>query len=107
MKRDNETLQEYQNRCYNGWEGDGNRASAYATWRVCLELFSDRDDWTDTFDEKPSEDELADHIQEYVEEIVFIHDPNEERLVSQYAQAFLGDVNWCEIAEHILLDWEE
>lgn len=106
MKLDNETLQEYLNRCYNGWEGDGNRASAYATWRVNLELVSVRDDWTDTFDEKPDEEALAEYIKDWVEDGVFMDDPNLESLVSQYAQAFLDDVNWYEIAEHILLDWE-
>ena len=91
---------------YNGWAGKGTRASAYATWRIGLELVNDQD-YTEQFDEKPDESTLADNIQEYVEEFVFVDDPNQERLVSQYAAAFLDDVSWYELAEHILLDWPD
>ena len=89
---------------YNGWQGDGTRASAYATWRIGLELVNDRDDWGEVFRERPDERELADHLEEYVNECVFMEDPGLETLVSQYAAAFLDDVSWRELAEHILLD---
>lgn len=91
---------------YNGWTGKGNRASAYATWRVNLELVGDIE-WSEEYDEKPDRDELADRIKEDVEAIVCGEDYDAEQLVTQYALAFLDDVNYDEIAEHILFDWDD
>lgn len=91
---------------YNGWEGKGTRASAYATWRVMLELVTDQD-YHDAYEDKPEDQELADYIEEQITEFVCLEDPNAEHIVTQYAMAFLDDVSWDEIAEHILLDWED
>jgi hypothetical protein len=93
---------------YNGWEGNGSRESAYATWRVNLELgFGDRDDWADAYDEKPDAYDLAESIKAEAEEWVCGDDPDANDLRTQYALAFLDDVSWYEIAENILLGWPE
>lgn len=92
---------------YNGWEGKGNRASAYATWRVKLELLDDDEYARENFDEKPDVYTLANYLEEYVQEIVSGEDYHQEQLATQYAMAFLDDVNWDEIAENILSDWDE
>lgn len=96
---------------YNGWEGNGTRASAYATWRVMLEIVSDMQDEirSEWYDEKPEERDLADRIKDCVEEIVCssVEDDDAEKLATQYALAFLDDVSWDEIAENILSDWED
>ena len=72
----------------NGWTN-------YATWRVNLELFSDMD-ITDYYDELPTTEMLED----YVENVVFDHSGN-MGLMEDYARAFLANVNYYEIMEHI------
>ena len=83
---------------YNGWTN-------YETWRVNLELFdsshfleNDGYSWNDTYD-------LKNELCEYVEE--FIIESTREGLARDYALAFLADVNWYEIAEHLQLDYAE
>lgn len=74
---------------YNGW-------SNYATWRVNLEIF-------DNFDiDGYSNDayELSKELQEYAEEVIF--GEQDGTLIASYAFAFISDVNWYEIAEHLL-----
>ena len=70
---------------YNGW-------SSYATWRVNAEILGDIQ-----FDEHVS----ADYLKEIVEDCVFSNTPENLYLIKDYALAFLGDVNYYEIAEHI------
>jgi len=70
---------------YNGW-------SSYATWRVNVEILGDIQ-----FDEHVS----ADYLKEIVEDCVFSNTPENLYLIKDYALAFLGDVNYYEIAEHI------
>lgn len=91
---------------YNGWVGKGNRASAYATWRVALEMV-DGDYLKEGYAEKPDASELAERIEEDVAEFVTDEDPQQEKVVTQYAMAFLDDVDWEEIAENVLSDWPE
>jgi hypothetical protein len=86
------------NTTYNGW-------SNYATWRINLELFDDSSflehdgySWDDTYD-------LKNELCEYVEE--FIIESTREGLARDYALAFLQDVNWYEIAEHLQRDYAE
>lgn len=71
---------------YNGW-------SNYATWRVNLEIISDIG-----FEE--TENINVDYLKELVEDIVFSQ--HEESLMSDYAHAFLSEVNYHEILESIL-----
>jgi hypothetical protein len=68
---------------YNGWTN-------YATWRVNLEMF----------DEKPEEREevTAEDCKDYAEMIV---GDGADGFALNYALAFLEDVNWQEIAEHL------
>lgn len=90
---------------YNGW-------SNYATWRVNLELIDDyassiaEDVATGDVEKWASVSDLADHLKQYVDDVIYgeFEDPSikEERgldLVRSYADAFLGDVDWLEIAE--------
>jgi hypothetical protein len=78
---------------YNGWTN-------YATWRINLELFSDME-VTDYFDELPTTEMLED----YVENVVFDHSGN-MGLMEDYARAFLNNVNYYEIKDHIWGDYE-
>ena len=82
--------QEQLDKEYNGWKGNGTKSSAYATWRVNLEIVDglDLDLWDD-----PSS------LQDMVEEIV-LHDVDKDSLAASYALAFLDDVNWQEIYEY-------
>ena len=74
---------------YNGWTN-------YATWRINLELFSDMD-VEDYFDEFPDVDELKD----YAENVIFENYNGTLGLVEDYARAFLSNVNWWEIVDHM------
>ena len=82
--------QEQLNKEHNGWKGNGTKSSAYATWRVNLEIVDglDLDLWDD-----PSS------LQDMVEEIV-LGDIETDSLAASYALAFLDDVNWQEIYEY-------
>jgi hypothetical protein len=94
---------------YNGWEGTGSRASAYATWRIKLELFDD-DYARESFgDEKPDGFELAEWLEENAREWIrdSVDDQDEQKIATQYAMAFLDDVSWEEIAENMLSDWPD
>ncbi len=83
------------NKC-NGWTN-------YATWRVNLEILSDIE-----FEE--TENINVDYLKEIVEDIVFsqhekslMSDYGERSsLMSDYAHAFLSEVNYHEILESIL-----
>jgi hypothetical protein len=79
---------------YNGWMN-------YATWRVDLEIFDSMN--PEDFDLK-DEDlgsvdlyELAEAMKDYAEQM--IEQGSQDGLAKDYALAFLGDVNWYEIAE--------
>ena len=78
---------------YNGW-------SNYATWRINLELFSDMD-YKDCFDEFPN----VEMLEDYVENVVFEHHGN-MGLMEDYARAFIRDVNFFEIYDHIRENYE-
>ena len=79
---------------YNGWTN-------YATWRVNLEMFdggdfaSDND--LDAYD-------LGQSLREFAEDLL---SEQGSGMVLDYALAFLADVNWCEIARHMIEDWRE
>ena len=79
---------------YNGWTN-------YATWRVNLEMFdggdfaSDND--LDAYD-------LGQRLREFAEEML---SEQGSGMVLDYALAFLSDVNWREIAEHMIEDYRE
>ena len=72
-----------KNQKYNGWTN-------YATWRVSLEMF----------DGKPEECEevTAEDCKDYAEMIV---GDGADGFALNYALAFLQEVNWQEIADHL------
>jgi hypothetical protein len=69
---------------YNGWTN-------YATWRVSLEIF---DGWNLDADEQIT----AEECKEYAEEVV---SDGADGYALEYALAFLDDVDWQEIADHL------
>jgi hypothetical protein len=87
------TINDSDNR-YNGWTN-------YATWRVNLEIFDGfdpREYWGGAIDSDAYD--LGDFLKGHVEEL--IEQTSGEGLARDYALAFLSDVNWREIAEHML-----
>lgn len=82
---------------HNGWTN-------YATWRVSLEIFDEFDyremwDLDDTYG-------LSQELKEYAENLIYEAGGGDGNLAVDYALAFLSDVNWYEIAEHLLADVE-
>ena len=83
---------------HNGWTN-------YATWRVNLEMF-DGVDVSDYAPETIRDDDaytLSKLLEEYAGNAID-HDGTLEGLAVDYARAFLQDVNWYEIATHLLND---
>ena len=91
------------NTTYNGW-------SNYATWRINLEVF-DGITLEDMNTVEVDPYELKDYLKDYAEEIIFLDShiggktPNS--LMEDYARAFLSEVNWYEIAKHMVNDYIE
>ena len=83
---------------YNGWEN-------YATWRVNLELFDGMSPRDVTGWALPAVSELREALQEMAEQ--HIEDTSSEGLARDYAVAFLADVDWWEIANHMLADYAD
>lgn len=92
-------------RPYNGW-------SNYQTWRVNLEIL---DDYFASMDEeeqidlkREGETEGYTYVGHRLRETVsdFLDMAGGEGLVRDYADAFLDDVNWSEIARTQLADVE-
>lgn len=90
---------------YNGWTN-------YATWRINLEIF-DGFDLEEYFQLSLKECDLSaipNNLKEYAEEIIFECGYNERApssLMEDYARAFLQEVNWHEIAKHLIADYAE
>ena len=80
---------------YNGWTN-------YSTWRVSLELF-DGFDPTAAWPERVEVAELADNLQAMAEDALTADGAT--GLALDYALAFMADVNWREIAAHMLADY--
>ena len=81
---------------YNGWTN-------YATWRVNLEMvdgLDPRDMGWDRLDHHDLMSALKDYANELIEMDV------KESLALDYARAFLADVNWWEIAQHLIDDYD-
>ena len=70
---------------YNGWTN-------YATWRVNLEIIGDIEFETH---------QTADSLKEIVESIALDQLPKHVGLAYDYAEAFIDQVNFDEIAEHV------
>mgnify|MGYP003128427373 FL=1 len=70
---------------YNGWHN-------YATWRVNMEIFDGmeiEEPWT------------WDMCENYAQEILVEQCNNGNSLVFSYALAFINEVAWAEIADHL------
>jgi len=76
-----------ENKRHNGWTN-------YATWRINLELFEEYKFFID-YD--------AESLQEYVRDI--IEEDCNNNLAISYANAFIDEVNFYEIKEHIA-EWK-
>jgi hypothetical protein len=83
---------------YNGWTN-------YATWRVNLEWFDGDNEWLEEYLNQEAY-EVAQIIQGYVREAIDQQSP-ESSFANSYANAFLDEVNWFEIAEHLKESHEE
>ena len=82
---------------YNGYTN-------YATWRVNLEIVEQMDI------EFAVEENLrfdADMVEEWVEFAVFGDGYNKDALIKDYAQAFLNEVNYTELASNLNEEIEE
>ena len=80
---------------YNGYTN-------YATWKVQLELFDQYDFFQDDyFLEEPTIETLKDLVENWV----FENHTGNLGLIEEFARAFLADVNYHEILEHILEDF--
>ena len=80
---------------YNGWTN-------YATWRVNLEFFDGFNPSDNGYSEENTE--LPDQLNDYVESI--IDETTADGIAKDYALAFISDVNWYEIAEHLISERE-
>jgi len=80
---------------HNGWTN-------YATWRVNLEMFDGQPLDTISGDSDPHDvgQDLRDTALEYM-------GGQASGLALDYAEAFLDDVNWYEIAEHMIEDYRQ
>lgn len=84
-----------ENTTYNGWTN-------YATWRINLE-FGLTEFYSDIYDlgDIPNDvDDIIYNLKEHVEESLESNCDNEMTL--SYALAFVEDVNYYEIATHII-----
>ena len=82
---------------YNGWTN-------YATWRVNLEMFDGMLVTDICTSRVPVVSELKDDLKEFAEHL--IEQSSTEGLARDYALAFLSDVDWWEIANHMMADYE-
>lgn len=80
---------------YNGWTN-------YATWRVNLEIFDgiDLEYFTDEIGTRDVY-ALSKRLEEFADNVISA-DGTAEGAAVDYARAFLADVNFYEIAEHLV-----
>jgi hypothetical protein len=86
---------------YNGWTN-------YATWRVNLEMFdgqSAEDLGCFTRYEEPDLADVAEYLKEWADDMLSMDCG--DSLTLSYARAFVSDVNWYEIAQHFVDEWNE
>ena len=86
---------------YNGWTN-------YETWRINLELFDGFDPFDYFSDDQANMmDWLADYLKEHAETLIYEAGGGDGNIAVDYALAFLQEVNWREIAEHMFLDYAD
>ena len=71
---------------HNGWTN-------YATWRIALEMF---DGYTV---KKATREGCKEYVEQYVEDMTCGRQPM--AYIGGWVNAFLADVNWQEIADHL------
>ena len=76
---------------YNGWTN-------YATWRVNLEYFDSYDSSVLPNDTYQASESIKNELENYIDETT------PDGLGKDYALAFISNVNWYEIAEHLISD---
>ena len=81
---------------YNGWTN-------YATWRINLEIFDGMDGEGFNFEQDPYD--LGQDLKDFADMI--IDNGSSTGLALDYARAFLQEVNWAEIAAHMIADYAE
>lgn len=87
---------------HNGWTN-------YATWRVNLEIFDDMDSdyWADIIETTRGEElqayNLGEQLRDYAEQLLEC----DNQLANDYAYAFINEVNFTEIAKHIIETYHE
>ena len=81
---------------YNGWTN-------YATWRVMLEIFDGFDPREEFFGDW--QEDLAANLKEYADMI--LDNGSSSGLALDYARAFMSEVNWHEIAQHMITDYSD
>jgi hypothetical protein len=82
---------------YNSWTN-------YATWRVNLEMF-DGANWNDYYiGSFPEPYDLGLALKEHTQDLIYEAGGGEGNIAVDYALAFLSDVNWYEIAKHMIAD---
>jgi hypothetical protein len=79
-----------QKETYNGWTN-------YATWRIALEWFDNYNPNTNELNAYDLSKQLENYVEETLEGMT-----SQSALVLDYALAFVSDVNWYEIAEHLI-----
>jgi len=84
---------------YNGW-------SNYSTWRVNLEVF-DGLEMCEVFDCTQEAYDLGNDLKGYAEAGIFSESAGSSSLMEDYARAFLQDVNYSEIASHMIANYAE
>lgn len=84
---------------HNGWTN-------YETWRVNLEIFDGMSASELTGRQVNNAAEVKDAAAEYAESVVF-DGTKEGSLMEDYARAFLSNVDWWEIAIHLMADENE
>lgn len=90
-----------ENTKYNGWTN-------YATWRVNLEIFDGFDPFDYFSDDQATISEwLPEALKEHVEGLIYEIGGGNGNIATDYALAFLSDVNWHEIAEHMIEEYAE
>jgi hypothetical protein len=85
---------------YNGWTN-------YATWRVNLEVFDGMDFRDVLGNNEEGAWAVGQACKEYVENLIYESGGGNGNIAVDYALAFLSDVNWYEIAEHLLEEYKE